>query len=450
LKWTLLLSNYLIGGVMTPGRTVLKNIGDGKDDNALPRMRRNAEDIVMTTLSDTPVTVIQGARQVGKSTLMSLITDRPDCRRATLDDPATLSAAKADPVSFANQYPDKTFAIDEVQLCPALLRAVKLCVDENRRPGQFILTGSANLLHVAGVNESLAGRAETIMLYPFSRGELEGKKEDFVPQLLRGDIMRKLKKVNSLERDDYAALVAAGGYPDAVKRNRKRRGAYFNNYLSSVLDHDAMEMSGLAHLDKMGDLFAVISGQTSSEFIARSISGLTGIPETSLHAYVRLLKDLYMIIELPAWGRNISRRAVSRKKISLTDTGLASHINRLDGSALADVLLGEAFGALLESYVVAEMFKQKTWSDEDYALYHYRSRDRKEVDLVIELFDGRIITLEVKASRTVSRRDFAGMKSLREIVGERFHCGIVLYTGHEALPYGEDMFAAPVSAVWDL
>jgi predicted AAA+ superfamily ATPase len=411
--------------------------------------KRNVEEMAMAALSDTPVTLIQGARQVGKSTLVSMLADRIDCKMVTLDDIATLNAAKSDPMSFANQYPDGVLAVDEVQLCPELLRAVKFFVDKNRKPGQFLLTGSANLLHVSGANESLAGRVETIMLYPFSRGEIEGKKEDFISGITNGDVLGVLQKATPLKREEYAALAAAGGYPEALNRKGNRRNRYFQNYLSSVLDHDAVGLSGLAHLDKLGDLFAVLSGMTSAEFVTKKAADMTGIPETSVHGYIRLLRDLYLINELPAWGRNISRRAVSRRKISLADTGLASFINRLDETALADLTVGEPFGAILESYIVAELLKQRTWSKKDYTIYHYRSRDRKEVDVIIELFDGRIVALEVKAARTVSRSDFAGMKYLEETIGDRFLCGIVLYSGPEALPFGERVFAAPLSAVWD-
>jgi predicted AAA+ superfamily ATPase len=412
------------------------------------RIRRNIEDILLETLLDTPVTVIQGARQVGKSTLAAMISDNIDCRRISLDDTAVLTAAKLDPLTFANQYNNGTLIVDEVQRCPELLRAIKLSVDENRRPGRFILTGSANLLHVSGANESLAGRAETIRLHPFSYGELEGRKDDFIFELLSNEKLPFLQSKMPKTRDEYAVLAAAGGYPDAVKRHGKRRYAWFQNYLASVLDHDAVDLSGLAHLDKLGTLFSVLSGQTSSEFVQRHVAVMTGIPESSLHGYTRLLHDLYLIDELPAWGRNISRRVISKRKVSLSDTGIASHINGLDETALSDVLNGEAFGSILESYVVSELFKQQTWSKEQYSLYHYRDKDRKEVDIVAELFNGRIVAIEVKASKSVSRSDFAGMKALRDVAGERFVCGIVLYTGEHALSYGADMYAAPVSTIW--
>jgi predicted AAA+ superfamily ATPase len=414
------------------------------------KLRRNAESILLATISDTPAVVIQGARQVGKSTLIDMAASKIDCKTVTLDDATALSAAKADPHGFVNQYTEGTLAIDELQRCPSLLSAIKLSIDENRKPGRFILTGSANLLHVSGANESLAGRAETIELYPFSHGEWDGRKEDFVSGIQKAELLEILRSVSPLTREEYAHIVSVGGYPGTRDRDAGRRGAFFKSYLNSVLDHDAADISGLAHLDKLGELLAVLSGQTSGEIVASGISKMTGIPGSSLHAYLRLLHDLFLIQTLPAWGRNISRRVVSRKKVVLVDTGLASHINRIDEDGLADVLMGESFGPILETYVINELLKQRTWSGENFSLYHYRDRDQKEVDIVIELFNGRIIALEVKAARSVSRNDFSGLKALRQMVGDRFCCGIVLYTGAEAYSFGEKLFAAPISAVWSL
>jgi predicted AAA+ superfamily ATPase len=195
-------------------------------------------------------------------------------------------------------------------------------------------------------------------------------------------------------------------------------------------------------------LFTLISAQTSGEYIQSKAASRVQIPESSLHGYVRLLHDLFLIHELPAWGRNLSERIVGRKKLSIADTGLASFLNGIDSQALADVMNGETFDPIFESFAVSELFKQKTWSDMDYALYHFRNRDKKEVDIVIELRDGRIIGLEIKSAKSVSSKDFQGMKALRELAGARFLCGIVLYTGHETQTYGGDMYFAPLSAIW--
>ena len=422
---------------------------DSQNSQPMTLIHRNITSSILDAMSDTPVILIQGARQVGKSTLIKMLSDQIDSMQVTFDDPTILAAARADPLSFVDQYPAGVLAIDEVQLFPEILRAIKLRVDENRRSGRFLLTGSANLLHTSGANESLAGRIETVILYPFSQGEINGRQEDFISRIINDTPNQALRQSSDLSRADYAAAVAAGGYPDVFTRSSRRRRTYYQNYLSSILDHDAVELSSLKHLGRLHDLVSVLSGQTSSEFVAAGVAKLVQIPETSISAYIRLLKDLYLINELSSWGRNITHRAVSRKKVSIVDTGLAAYLNGVDEKALADPMHGEALGALLESFVVSELFKQRTWSSEDYSIYHYRDRDKREINIIIELYDGRIIALEIKASQSASSKDFNGIRTIKDAMNDRFVCGLVLYTGADTLPFGDKLFAVPISTIWN-
>jgi predicted AAA+ superfamily ATPase len=412
-------------------------------------LTRNIEPVALETLADTPVLIIQGARQVGKSTLASMLANKLEkSRQLTLDDPGVLLAAKSDPVGFINQFPEGTLLIDEVQLLPQLLRAVKLIVDQNRQPGRFILTGSADLLHTSGANESLVGRAETISLYPFSQGELVGSRDDFVTRLIDGIPTESFRKADALSREDYARIVSTGGYPDALSRSPRRRKAYFRNYLSGVFDHDAIGLSGLAHLDKLGTVFSIVSAQTSGELVLVNLARQVQIPETSIRAYIRLLKDLCLVAELPAWGRNVTNRSVSRSKLSLIDTGLASYLNGESTESLAAITHGFALGHLLESFVVSELLKQQTWSETDYSLFHYRDREKREVDIIIELFDGRLIALEVKATRSLTAKDFKGIEHIRSMTGDDFLGGFVLYAGTEHLSFGDRIYSMPLSSLW--
>ena len=411
-------------------------------------IKRNVENLLLETFSDTPVTVLQGARQVGKSTLLSMISNSIDAKSITLDDPDVLLSAKSDPKGFVDQYSSGTLIIDEIQLLPSLLRTIKLSVDNKRRPGKFILTGSADLLHISGANESLAGRAETVTLYPFSRGEIEGHKEDFITSILNSDVSLLNKEIPQMSRKQYADLVAIGGYPDAITRDDRRRNAYFKNYKASVIDHDAVEISGLAHLDKLGDVLSILSAQTSGELVNANIAKMTQIPERSIHAYIKLLENLCLLNTIPAWGRNLTKRSIGRKKISIIDTGFASSINRITGEMLSDFNNGEVFGALLENFVASEIYKQQTWSETNFSIYHYRDTAMREVDLLIEMFDGRIIALEIKAASSISPKDFRGLKYLKEKIGDKFLKGFVLYTGNETLSFGDDIYCAPINIIW--
>ena len=411
-------------------------------------IKRNVESIVRETLSDTPVTVIQGARQVGKSTLAAMVSKDANCMNFTLDSETALAAAKENPYEFVSQNREGLLIIDEVQKCPELLSAIKLSVDEYRKPGRFLITGSANILNLKGSNESLAGRAETIVLEPFSIGEITGTKEDFISMLLQEDALKKMQEAKPLTRAEYAQFIERGGYPDAQGRIAKRRKAYFKNYLSRVLDHDADELSGLAHLDRLQKIYALLAGNPSQIYVRANISRTIGIPESSMNGYIRLLNDLCLLHTLPAWGKNYSKRAINRPKTVISDTGLVCSLHGISGDFLAGIENGNELGPLLETFVITEIKKQQSWSDSDYALFHYRDCDNKEVDLVLELDDGKIIGIEVKAASSFTRSDFAGLQALKNMLGDRFHCGIVLYTGTQAQPFGDRLFAAPVSSLW--
>ena len=413
-----------------------------------PLIIRNIASIVKETLNDTPVTVIQGARQVGKSTLAAMATEEMNRKSVTLDSDITLAAAKENPYEFVSQYQEGLLIIDEIQKCPELLSAIKLSVDRFRRPGRFLVTGSSNIHNLRGANESLAGRAETIVLEPFSVGEIIGIKEDFVSMLSNEDILKNLQKTRTFTRAEYAALIEMGGYPDVQTRNARRRKAYFSNYISRVLDHDADELSGLAHIDQLKKIFTLLAGNPSQLYVRSNVSRLVGIPESSMNGYIRLLEDLGMIHSLAAWGKNYSKRALSKPKIILSDTGLVCSLNGITGEFLSDIENGNELGPLLEAFVITEINKQRSWSELEYTLFHYRDSDKKEIDLVLELAGGKIIAIEIKAASSFSHKDFAGMKLLRDTLGKRFHVGIVLYTGTQVQPFGEKLYAAPVSSIW--
>lgn len=409
--------------------------------------QRFAERLVEETLADTPVTVIQGARQVGKSTLARSVVQGQRARIVNLDNAANYNAARADPDAFVRQT-DDLLVIDEVQRVPDLIRAMKDAVEEDRRPGRFLITGSANLLEIPGTKESLAGRAKTIALYGLSQGELAGHREDFVDLLLAGNEKALGARRGTLTRRDYLDLVCAGSYPEPLGRQGGRRTAWFTNYIGRVMTRDVQDLSRLPHLDRLPHLLRLLAANTSGELVKARFAQDAGIPETSLQNYLNLLETLYLIQVLPAWGENLTKRVTGRPKVSLLDTGLAAHLNHVTPEAMAPGSVSTAAGGLLESFVAGELRRQLVWADTPARLFHYRDRHNREVDIVVEGADRRVAGLEMKAAGSASRSDFNGLAFLREKLGARFALGVLLHTGTEAVPFGDRLWALPYSALW--
>ena len=403
--------------------------------------------LVEETLADTPVTVLQGARQVGKSTLAKAILENRAARFVSLDAAAQYNAATADPDAFVRQTHD-LLVVDEVQRVPALIRAMKDAVEEDRRPGRFLVTGSANVLQLSGSEESLAGRAETVVLYGFSQGELAGHREDFVDRALAGDTQALGARSGELTRAEYLELACAGSYPEPLSREGRRRNAWFDNYVSRIITRDAADVSKLAHLDRLPDLLRLLAANTSGELVKSHIAKDARIPDTSLPSYLALLDTLYLTHSLPAWGENLTSRVTRAPKVALLDTGLAARLNNLTAAAMAPGAVSTAAGGILESFVAGELRRQLVWADTAARLFHFRDRNGAEVDIVIESEDRRVAGIEMKASGSPSMGDFRHLVLLRDRLGARFKIGVVFHTGREAVPFGDRLLALPYSALW--
>jgi predicted AAA+ superfamily ATPase len=408
---------------------------------------RHAASLVEATLADTPVTVIQGARQVGKSTLARQVIAARGVPLLSLDTDTVYDAARADPGGFARQRSDALLAIDEIQRAPELLRAIKGAVDQDRRPGRFLITGSANLLQLPGAQESLAGRAETVPSYGLSQGELAGNVERFLDFALAGD-SSSLALSSQLARDDYLDIICAGSYPEARTRSAGRRAAWFDNYLTRVVSRDARDVSGLAHLDRLPALVRLIAANNATELVKSRLARDSGIPETSLSGYIELLETLYLIHRLPAWAPNLTKRETGRPKLALLDTGLAARLINLPPRALHPGVVSNHAGGLFEAFVAGELRRQCAWAQSQPQLFHFRDRDGIEVDIIIESADRLVVGVDVKAAVSVSRSDFRGLTFLRDRLGERFKLGVLLYAGTDPVPFGDRLWALPVASIW--
>jgi predicted AAA+ superfamily ATPase len=412
--------------------------------------QRSIRTQLMEALEDTPVVFLNGARQTGKSTLVREMaeSDHP-ARYITLDDPTVLSAARHDPAGFLAGI-DGPVIIDEVQLAPHLFPALKMIVDRNRRPGRFLLTGSANILLVPRVAESLAGRMEILTLWPLAQSEIEGCEASLIDRLFSGELAGSRLPQDSRGREgrvDLLERVVRGGYPEVVGRKREeRRRSWFNAYLTTILQRDVREMANIEGLTELPRVLALLATRASSLHNLADISRSIDIPQTTLRRYLTLLETAFLLVPVPAWSSNLGKRMVKAPKLAMSDTGLLTHLLGANEARLAED--SSLLGRVLENFVVTELRKQATWGRTRPQLFHFRTQAGHEVDLVLEDAAGHLVGVEVKASATVTSSDFKGLRALREMTGDRFRRGIVLYTGGETVGVEMNLSAMPMASLW--
>lgn len=409
-----------------------------------PLRVRHAQRRVEDALGDTRVVVVLGARQVGKSTLAQTITDaRGGWESATFDDKSTRDGAEADPTGFIASL-SKPAAIDEIQRVPDVLLAIKQHVDRHRAPGQFLLTGSANILTAPKIADALTGRTEYIRLHPFTQTELLERADEFLDTLFTGAPPRLARQ--PVGRRPYAPIIATGGYPEALDRSGVRRRRFFSSYVETALDRDLQGLATVSDVTNVRSLLRAIAAVSGSELNFSSLSRDLRVSDNTLRTYTNFLEMLFMVRRVPPWSNNLLARTVKSPKVYIADTGLLAALIGADERRIeTDLNLG---GSLFESFVANEIARLIDVHDTPHSLYHLRDRNQLEVDLVIERPDGSIAAVEVKASATASPRDFKGLRYLRDHLGERFAYGVVLYTGEQTVPVGERLAAVPISALW--
>ncbi|MDP9792099.1 putative AAA+ superfamily ATPase [Catenuloplanes nepalensis] len=404
---------------------------------------RHAQALVNDALADTRVILVNGARQSGKSTLARLATaQNPATIMRLLDDPVTLLAAQDDPTSFVDH--DGLMVIDEVQLAPDLLRPIKLKVDLNTRPGQFILTGSSRVLALRSLPDALPGRMEIIELWPLSQGEISGGPDRFIDAAFAHG--SQIDHTSEWRRKDYLARAVVGGFPEAIRRTDRRRAAFFDSYLATLIERDVLELASIERRGEMFRLLSLLAGRVGNLLVPGTLAGQSGIPRTTLTRYLELLASVFLIKSVPAWSSNITQRAVGTRKLAFVDTGVACHLIGQDLARLNDP--GGAAGPIIENLVLMELARQLTWSDQRARLSHFRTKDGVEVDAVLETPDGRVVGIEVKAGANVRTEDLRGLRLLADTVGDQFIAGYVLYTGQQTLPFGDKIRAVPLDALW--
>lgn len=400
--------------------------------------RRNITTNILDALTDTPVVFLRGARQTGKSTLVQMITDgQYPAHYVTLDNAGILSAASADPAGFIAGI-KKPVVIDEVQRVPDLFLSIKEDVDRHRQPGRYLLTGSADVLTVPQVADALVGRMEVLTLWPLSLGEIEGNNENIVNLLFGADFPYCFQRDASF---DWPSVLISGGFPEPLQRTTHRRFAWFESYITTILDRDIRDMSQIQDLAAVPRLLKLLAWRMATLHNQSEISRSSGIANSTLSRYMALLKTTFLVQENPAWASNLGKRLVKAPKIFMVDTGLTCHLLGLDEERLRQE--GEIAGRVFENFVALELLKHASWSNESVRIYHFRSQIGQEVDIVLEGQRGNIVGVEVKLSATLSPKDFSGLKFLREHLGEKFVRGVLIYTGNEIVPFAENLHAVP-------
>jgi predicted AAA+ superfamily ATPase len=407
----------------------------------MPIIKRFSAASVTLALKDTPAVMVIGPRQCGKTTLARELIDG-ERQYVTLDNETTRLAALADPTGMVRDL--GRAIIDEVQLAPELLRAIKESIDNDRRPGRFLLTGSANILTLPKVSESLAGRMEIVTLLPLSRAEIRAHRPTFLQNAFEGRLVRPAEK---LLATDLVQAVLVGGYPEMLERERpQRRSAWARSYIRAVVQRDVREIAEVQKLEQVPRLLRVLAHSAAQLANFTQIGGQLGLDDKTTRAYVGILEQLFLIKRVEPWFSNRLSRLLKTPKLHFLDSGLLA---ALLGATPERIAANRAiFGPLLETFVMSEIMKQMGWLEDGYTLSHYRDKDKYEIDFVIESAAGEIIGVEVKAAATVGDSDFKGLRKLADATGKAFRLGVVLYDGERSLPFGERLYAAPISCLW--
>lgn len=395
-------------------------------------------------LGDFPAVLIHGPRQSGKTTLARSVGEPRGYRYVSFDDEAIRTAARTDPVGFMSGLPSRTI-LDEVQRVPEIFTSLKAVIDDRRTPGRFILTGSANVLFVPNLADSLAGRMAILRLHPLAQCELEGRRPRFIDTLFRAGF-----RTGIADRlgPRLAERIAAGGYPAALARRAPaRRRAWYRDYVDTQVQRDVRDLTRIRSLDALPKLLALAAAQTARLVNVAELSAPFELTRPTIHEYVTLLERVFLLEQVPPWHTNRLSRLVKRPKLHMGDTGVACALLGIDAPGLdRDRKL---LGWMLETFVLQELRHQASWRPEPLGFFHFRDRDDFEVDIVLEQGQAAVAGVEVKAAATAGESDFRGLRKLRGAAGKRFVAGVVLYDGAATVDFHDGLFAVPLRRLWE-
>ena len=402
---------------------------------------RFAKSKVEDALSDTRVVLIAGPRQSGKTTLATGFASK-DVPYLTLDDTTTLRSAADDPVGFLRGF-DKA-VIDEIQRVPDLLLSIKTAIDDDKTPGRFLLTGSANLMTIPKVADSLAGRMEVIRLLPLSQAEIRGGMPNFIDRIFAG---APPAANHIIVGDELVEIVLSGGYPEALGRQKwSRKQDWYHGYLDAIMQRDIRDVAQIDQIAIMPKLFNVLAEHAGQLVNNSGIGALAGLNHVTTQKYIGVFESLYLVHALQPWFTNRLKRLTRSPKLHFLDAGLLAAMRGITPDRIQKDKT--RFGPILETFVFSELRKIASWSAQRCSFSHYRDKDRNEVDIVLENRRGEVVGIEVKSSATVNGADFSGIRKLAAACGDKFVQGLVLYDHDHVVPFAENMFAAPLSCLW--
>ena len=399
--------------------------------------------VIQEALADTPVICVLGPRQSGKTTLVRQLS--PDRTYISLDEQSHYEAARLNPDGFVQALPN-TVTLDEVQRVPNLLHAIKLAIDRNRRPGRFLLTGSANLLLLGSVSESLAGRMEIAQLHPLTEAEKEHQPGRFIADLLNGTLKPRITHEMGIDGFELPERLVAGGYPEPLTRTLRRARQWHRQYVNSVIERDVRDVAKVRDAYELVRMLELLSLRNAQLFNASRFASDLGLHRDTVERYVGVLERLFLVRRLPAWHGNRAKRLIRSPKAYLLDSGLAATLADLSPADWADAR--DLMGHLLEAFVVQQLVAQAAWTDPHIRFWHYRDKDQVEVDVVMTR-GRRTWGMEIKASTSVASRDGRGLARLADQCGADFEGGILFHTGRDILPMRDKrMLAVPISELW--
>jgi len=399
---------------------------------------------ISAALADTPVVLLVGARRTGKTTLAQGLVGEPGplTRYVTLDDATEAAAAARDPMGFVDGL-TQPVVIDEIQKAPELLPAIKMAVDRQGAPGRFLLTGSADVLALPRVSESLAGRIEIITVWPLSQSEIEGTSVGLIDIAFSSN---PSFEVRGSSQADVVKRAVTGGYPEAVRRTADRRAPWFRSYVTTLIQRDIRDLAQIEGLREIPNLLGLIAARNTGSLNYSALASDTALSRPTIQRYFSLFEAVFLVRTIPAWASNLGTRLVKSPKILMVDTGLAASLSGLTEPYVArDPNLA---GRLVEGFALMELRKLADVSSTHPTLYHLRTHGGIEVDAVMEAPDGRLVGVEVKAAASVGSSDFNGLRFLQERLGDRFHLGMVLYAGRETVKFSSKLWAIPLAALW--